>query len=115
MPGRRLDAPSTTTSSMTAYESQSQSQPNGATTTNGYTNHQDDDEMNDDGNAGHGHGQASSGDTRDTDDEQGLSRHGFDSSEEVLLELQSRYFLYFTDVRPFYSLAKQVRANAKSK
>lgn len=28
----------------------------------------------------------------------GLSRHGFDSSEETLRELESRYFLYYTDV-----------------
>ena len=27
-----------------------------------------------------------------------LSRHGFDSSEETLRELESRYFLYYTDV-----------------
>lgn len=29
----------------------------------------------------------------------GPSRHGFDSSEETLRELESRYFLYYTDVR----------------
>ena len=28
----------------------------------------------------------------------GIMRHGLDSSEEVLRELESRYFLYFTDV-----------------
>ena len=30
--------------------------------------------------------------------EEGDVRHGFDSSEEVLRELESRYFLYYTDV-----------------
>lgn len=29
-----------------------------------------------------------------------LSRHGFESPEEVLRELESRYFLYYTDVGP---------------
>jgi hypothetical protein len=88
---------------MTAYESQSQP--------NGYNhNDQDDDDNNDsqmihvDGN---GNDQASS------DNEQGLSRHGFDSSEEVLLELQSRYFLYFTDVslKARYNWLARARAN----
>lgn len=31
----------------------------------------------------------------------GLARHGFDSSEETLRELESRYFLYYTDVSGF--------------
>lgn len=34
-----------------------------------------------------------------------LSRHGFDSSEETLRELESRYFLYYTDVRPACSIS----------
>lgn len=34
----------------------------------------------------------------------GPSRHGFESSEETLRELESRYFLYYTDVRSLRSL-----------